>query len=236
MLKNSARWLVFFVFVCLLTSCSTIPKTSSIPAAFPAGLSLPAPNTSSQVSLEETLYQRRSIRDYQNQGLTLSEVAQLMWAAQGKTVEWGGRTAPSAGGLFPLDIYVFSGQVEGLAQGIYRYVAERHELVKIKEGDFREQLYSAALKQNPVKNAAIDILVTAVYARTTVKYGERGVRYAWLEAGHAAQNICLEVTALDLGAVTIGAFDDEQVARAAGLASGETPLYIIPVGRMDNGR
>jgi SagB-type dehydrogenase family enzyme len=236
MMPKLACWMVFFLFAGLLSSCKSGPATPSVPASVAAGISLPAPVTSGRVSLEETLYQRRSIRDYQKENLTLVEVAQLLWAAQGKTVDWGGRTAPSAGGLFPLEVYVFSGQVDELAPGVYRYITEKHELVKIKDGDLRVALGAAALGQNPVKNAAIDILVTAAYARTTVKYAERGVRYACLEAGHAAQNICLEVTALGLGAVTIGAFDDGQVAKVAGLPGAETPLYVIPVGRIEKDR
>jgi SagB-type dehydrogenase family enzyme len=226
-------WLMVLLFPAwLLNSCSSVPSVLISPSPSPAVLALPAPNTGdARLSLEQTLYQRRSIRDYQNEDLTLAEVAQLLWAAQGKTAEWGGRTAPSAGGLFPLDVYVIVGRVTGLTPGEYRYISDKHELVKITDGDLRVPLSAAALGQNPVKNAAIDILVTAVNARVTVKYAERGVRYACLEAGHAAQNICLEVTALGLGAVPIGAFDDEKIKHVAGLSAEQTPLYIIPVGR-----
>ncbi len=98
-------------------------------------------------------------------------------------------------------------------------------------GDKRSELTIAALGQSWVKDAATDIVVTAVYERTTSKYGERGVRYVHMEAGHAAQNLCLQAAALDLGLVTVGAFRDDQVKDTLGLPEDEQPLYIIPIGR-----
>jgi len=192
---------------------------------------LPEPRLKSAVSLEETLLQRRSAREYADEALTLEEVSQLLWAAQGVTAEWGGRTAPSAGALYPLETYLVVGNVENLAPGVYKYKPERHELVKVKDDDVREELAKASLGQSWVKEGAIDIVIAAVYERTTRKYGDRGVRYVHMEAGHAAQNICLQATALDLGIVTVGAFHDEQVKNILGMARDETPLYVIPVGR-----
>jgi SagB-type dehydrogenase family enzyme len=192
---------------------------------------LPEPRLKSAVSLEETLLQRRSAREYADEALTLEEISQLLWAAQGVTAEWGGRTAPSAGALYPLETYLVVGNVENLAPGVYKYKPERHELVKVKDDDVREELAKASLGQSWVKEGAIDIVIAAVYERTTRKYGDRGVRYVHMEAGHAAQNICLQATALDLGIVTVGAFHDEQVKNILGMARDETPLYVIPVGR-----
>jgi SagB-type dehydrogenase family enzyme len=194
-------------------------------------ITLPAPKLSSEVSLEEALHQRRSIRDYSDEALTLAEVSQLVWAAQGVTAEWGGRTAPSAGALYPLDVYLIAGNVDELAPGIYKYRPDGHALVQLGDEDVRVELAEAALGQTWVKNSAIDIVISAVYERTTTKYGDRGVRYVHMEAGHAAQNICLQATALGLGVVTVGAFDDDQVKDVVGMLQDEFPLYVIPVGR-----
>lgn len=192
---------------------------------------LPQPRFNSSVSLEETLLYRRSIREYANEALTLEEVSQLLWAAQGVTTEWGGRTAPSAGALYPLEVYMAVGNVENLAPGVYKYNPERHELTRLSNTDVREELAEGSLGQTSVKEGAIDIVIAAVYERTTKKYGDRGVRYVHIEAGHAAQNICLQAIALDLGLVTVGAFYDEQVKEIIGMPENETPLYVIPVGR-----
>ena len=182
-------------------------------------------------SLEELLRQRRSVRDYTEEPLTQDEVLKLLWAAQGKTRPWGGRTAPSAGALYPLEIYLVAGNVENLAPGVYKYEPAEGKLTHIKDGDVRASLAVASLGQDCVKTGAIDIVIAAVYARTTGKYGSRGERYVHIEVGHAAQNICLQATALGLGLVTVGAFQDELVKVTVGMAANETPLYVIPVGR-----
>ncbi len=192
---------------------------------------LPEPSYDSNVSVEEALMKRRSVRDYTGEPLTLSEVSQLLWAAQGITDAKGFRTAPSAGALYPLEVYVVVGDVQNLAQGVYRYEPEQHELVKTMDGDRRAQLAGAALGQAWIKKGAIVIVFTAIYERTTQKYGNRGIRYVHIEAGHAAQNLCLQATALDLGTVTVGAFHDDQVKESLNLSGDKQPLYILPVGR-----
>jgi len=154
-----------------------------------------------------------------------------MWAAQGITAKWGGRTAPSAGALYPLEVYLVVGNVDGLAPGIYKYKSEGHELVKARSEDVREELAEASLSQAWIREGAIDIVIAAVYERTTKKYGERGVRYVHMEAGHCAQNIYLQATALNLGMVTVGAFYDDQVKSILDMPDNEVPLYVIPVGR-----
>jgi len=207
-------------------SCRSAQK----PAA-QATISLPAPQRSGAVSVEETLLKRRSIRQYKNQPLSLAEVAQLLWAAQGVTDPTGFRTAPSAGALYPLELYVVVGDVQDLGPGVYRYQPDEHQLVKIMEGDKRAELAEAALGQGFVGEGAIVIVFTAVYERTTGKYGDRGIQYVHMEVGHAAQNLCLQATAMDLGAVTVGAFYDEEVAQVLDLPGDEQPLYILPVGR-----
>jgi SagB-type dehydrogenase family enzyme len=161
----------------------------------------------------------------------MEEASQLLWAAQGMSDSRGFRTAPSAGALYPLEVYLVVGNVQGLAQGVYHYVPGNHQLVKVADGDKRHQLAGAALGQRPVSDGAVSIVFTAVYSRTTGKYGERGIRYVHIEVGHAGQNVCLQATALSLGAVTIGAFSDELVAASLHIPQEEKPLYIIPIGR-----
>ena len=219
----------------ILSGCagaqSTAPPTATPEIVTGTVITLPAPRLSSEVSLEETLHQRRSVRDYSNEPLTLAEVSQLLWAAEGVTAEWGGRTAPSAGALYPLEVYVIAGNVDKLAPGVYKYRPDGHALVQLGDEDVRVELAEAALDQTWVEDGAIDIVISAVYERTTTKYGDRGVRYVHMEAGHAAQNICLQATALGLGVVTVGAFDDDQVKDVVGMLENEFPLYVIPVGR-----
>ncbi len=193
-------------------------------------ISLPEPEHDSDTSLEQALLNRRSVRSFSGEAITLQQLSQLLWAGQGITDPSGKRTAPSAGGLYPLKLYVVAGSVEGLTAGIYEYEPEIHALKKIKDGDQRQSLSEVALNQKWVGQGAIDIVITAIYEITTVKYGERGVRYVHMEAGHAAQNICLEAVALKLGAVTVGAFDDTGVQEVLGLPEDEIPLYIIPAG------
>lgn len=206
------------------------PTTMPTPTS-EVSMQLPEPRFTSNVSLEETLLHRRSIRAYTDKALTLEEVSQLLWAAQGITAEWGGRTAPSAGALYPLEVYVAVGNVDKLSPGVYKYNSQKHELMKLGDTDVREKLAEASLGQTSVREGAIDIVITAVYERTTRKYGDRGVRYVHIEAGHAAQNICLQATALALGVVIIGAFYDEEVKDIMGTSANEIPLYVIPIGR-----
>ena len=194
-------------------------------------IKLPEPSYTGNTSVETALSKRRSIRDYSGENLTLDEVSQLLWAAQGITAPWGGRTAPSAGALYPLELYVVVGDVEGIDKGVYKYSREEHELEKVKEGDIRAELADAAGGQECVRDAAIDIVFTAVYERTTRKYGERGIRYVHMEAGHAAQNVYLQAVSLDLGTVVIGAFMDDRVKELVNAGEQEKTLYIMPVGR-----
>ncbi len=229
-------WLMVTVIVLFaLPACAApAPTPATIPVSPPeqeAAIRLPEPQYDSDASLEQSILQRRSTRDYTGEPLTLQEVSQLLWAAQGITDIQGFRAAPSAGALYPLEVYVVAGNVEDLTPGIYKYEPEGHELTILIAGDKRDELSEAALAQPWVKEGALVIVFTGVYKRTTVKYGERGVRYVHMEAGHAAQNLCLQTTAMGLGAVTVGAFHDERVAELLNLPEDEQPLYLIPVGR-----
>ena len=224
--------------IVLLTFCGCA-KPAAVPMPTPPQqakvINLPEPRYDSDVSIEQSLLNRRSIRSYTGEPLTLQEVSQLLWAAQGITDPRGFRTAPSAGALYPLELYLVVGDVDDLTSGVYRYEPDGHQLARIIDGDKRAELADAALAQPWVKEGAISIVFTAVYERTTIKYGERGIRYVQMEAGHAAQNLCLQATAMGLGVVTVGAFNDEEVTKLLNLPEDEQPLYIIPVGRPTGG-
>jgi len=194
-------------------------------------IKLPEPKFDSSTSIEEALLKRRSVRVFKEGPVMLADLSQLLWAGQGTTDVRGLRTAPSAGALYPLELYVVAGSVSGLSQGLYNYIPERHELSGISEGDSRGDFCNASLGQSSVRRAAAVLVLSAVYQRVTAKYGERGIRYVHMEAGHAAQNICLQAVHLRLGTVVIGAFQDKEVQQLLKMGAGESPLYIIPVGK-----
>ena len=193
-------------------------------------IELAKPRTESSVSLEAALQQRRSIRSFQEKPVSLTAVSQLLWAAQGVTHRSGLRTAPSAGALYPLEVYVVAGNVEGLAAGVYHYRPLQHVLVNITAGDHRQALSRDALWQSAISNAPICFVIASIPGRTAGKYGDRGMRYVYMEAGHAAQNLCLQAVALELGSVVIGAFSDREVGNMLQLGKEGVPIYIIPVG------
>ncbi|MFN3804305.1 MAG: SagB/ThcOx family dehydrogenase [Pyrobaculum sp.] len=200
---------------------------------------LPYPKLKGVVSVEEALANRRSIREYRDEPLTLEELGQLLWAAYGiSEITHGLRTAPSAGAQYPLEVYVVVKEEgvktgEGyLTPGVYHYSPHTHSLSLIKTGDFGKELYHAALEQEWVLTAPVLIVFTAVYQRTVRRYGERGrVRYVPMDLGHAGQNVYLQATALGLGTVAVGAFYDDKVREILSLPEREVPLYIMPVGR-----
>jgi SagB-type dehydrogenase family enzyme len=194
-------------------------------------LRLPPPRFEGPLSVEQTLLARRSLRTFSRDPLTVDDLTQLLWATQGITHSSGYRTAPSAGALYPLELDTVVGQVVGLPAGVYRYRGRDHALERRHARDLRPELCAAALQQRPIERAPLTFLLTAVYARMTAKYGSRGVRYVDMEAGHAAQNLCLQAVALDLKSVVIGAFHDGEVKRIAMLPPEEDPLYLVPVGK-----
>ncbi len=192
-------------------------------------MKLPAVRLESNVSVEEALNTRRSVRQYKKEPLTIQEVSQLLWAAQGKTAGWGGKTAPSAGAIYPLTIYLAVGEVKELAPGVYRYLSDNHELEKVLSKDVRKELTEAAWNQEYIQNAPVSIIVAADYEKMIRRYGKRGVRYVDNEVGHVGQNVQLQGEALKLGSVIIGAFEDSLVRSILGIR--EEPVYIIPVGK-----
>jgi SagB-type dehydrogenase family enzyme len=206
---------------------STAEKAITVPPPTAEGAitPLPPPVLEGETSLEETLARRRSVREFDDTPLTAAELGQLLWAAQGLNSKRGFRTAPSAGALYPLEMYLVT------AEGVFHYEPQEHQLSAVRGDDPRPALHEAALSQEAVLRAPAVFVVTAVYARTEQKYGAvRSPRYVHLEAGHAAQNLLLEAVALGLGAVPIGAFHDDQVQEALGLPPDHEPLYLIPAG------
>lgn len=194
-------------------------------------VALPKPKIRAGATLEYALATRRARRTFSDEPIALAQLAQLLWAAQGVTGDYDLRTAPSAGALHPLRLYVVAGRVAGLPVGIYRYRSATHDLEPVAAGDGRAELIAATSSQECLGEGAVDLVIAADPRPTTAKYGERGLRYLYLEAGHVSQNVYLQATALGLAVTSVGAFDDEAMARAAHLAAGEIPVYAMPVGR-----
>jgi SagB-type dehydrogenase family enzyme len=194
-------------------------------------IALPAPRVAGEVSVEQALAQRRSLRRFAHTPLSLPAVSQLLWAAQGITHPDGLRTAPSAGALYPLEVYLVAGAVTGIDPGVYRYEPERHRLVPGLEGDVRVGVARAALGQDWISEAPAILVLGAVYERTARKYRERTARYVHIESGHAAQNVYLQAEALGLGTTIVGAFHDDDLSLVVGMSGRVKPLALLPVGR-----
>lgn len=202
-------------------------------------IKLPEPKLKSSVSVEETMLNRRSVRDFKSDELSIEQISQILWAAYGITKEMtspskvrgGLKTAPSAGALYPLEIYVVVGKVNGLEKGIYKFLPEGHSIMKMYDQDVRKELAEAALNQEFIKQAPISLFYSAVYSRTTSKYRQRGRdRYVCMDLGHSAENVCLQVVAMGLGTCAIGAFEDRMVRNVIMIPDEEEPLYIMPIG------
>ncbi len=188
-------------------------------------INLPKPRLKGNVSVEEAIQKRRSVRNYSSKEVSLEDISQLLWASQGITDERSGhRASPSAGALYPLEIYLVK------SDGIFHYVPKKNILEVISNKNVKRDLAEACHGQTYIEEAGIDIVICAVYERITSKYGERGISYANIEAGHAAQNVFLQAAALGLSSVPIGAFTDIEVSKILSLPKDTKPLYILPVG------
>ncbi|HEY3361051.1 MAG TPA: SagB/ThcOx family dehydrogenase [Methanosarcina sp.] len=196
----------------------------------PMKIKLSRLEASGRSRIEEIIAKRRSVRIYKDKKLSESLISRFLWAAQGISSEDGLRTSPSAGALYPLEIHVVTGESTELEPGVYRYIPEDYILVQEISGDIREKLSKAALSQSMIRNAPVSFVISAVYSRITGKYGNRGLRYTHMEAGHSAQNISLLGVELGIGTCTIGAFEDEEVKNVLKLPPNEEPLYILPLG------
>jgi SagB-type dehydrogenase family enzyme len=222
------RVLVGIILVGLVGSCggerAGIDMSRSEQRRVIEQVDLPPPVRSGGAPLTDALSERRSIREYSGEQVDLDAISQLLWAAQGITSEEGQRAAPSAGALYPLELYVV------MATGLHHFAPAHHQLEVLGRKDLRGALSQAALSQSAVADAPVVFVITGVCARTEEKYGDRAERYVVLEAGHAAQNVLLQATASGLAAVPIGAFHDDDVQHVLGLPPDHEPLYLIPVG------
>ncbi len=188
-------------------------------------ITLPKPILQKNLYLDQALQQRRSVRRFKKTPLTLAQLSQLLWAAQGITNrKHGFRTAPSAGALYPLELFIVK------KDGVWHYNIRQHSLRLLLNKDIRRTLQNAAYNQKQISEAPVDLVITAIFKRETKKYGNRGIMFSYIEAGHAAQNFLLEATALGLGTVPIGGFNNEPIRKALGLQKNVEPIYIIPVG------
>jgi len=189
-----------------------------------AQVELPRPKLKGELTVEEAIARRRSVRDFEAGPLGLSQMGQLLWSAAGLTSKHGQRAAPSAGARYPLELYL------ACEQGLFHYDVKGHTLIKVRAGDLRAALAAAAHGQSFIAAAPISLVFTAIYERTTSRYGERGIRYVHMDVGHAAENVHLQAVALGLASVPVGAFDDEAVAAVLRFPADQKPIYIIPVG------
>ena len=197
-------------------------------------IDLPSPRFEGSLSLERALFERESVRSFAETAISREELGQLLWAGNGMQVDaisGPTRTAPSAGGLYPQELFVFAGNVEGLAPGVYRYEADAHALIGIIDGDRRGELARASLNQRFIADAPATIIVGGVVERTRAKYGKRGAeRYVYMDAAASAENIFLQATSLGLATLTVGAFDDTQVSELIDSEIEAQPLFIMPIG------
>ena len=226
--SEKCEWLKFLLLISLFTGMTGSSNGSELQ------VKLPRPKKSGTMSVEEAISGRKSVRSYHDSQLTLKEVSQLLWACGGKLsdgVTSATGTYPSAGGVYPMEMYVVAGEVESLDPGIYKYVSDDHILEMLAAGDFRQTLAQTAVGQRFVREAPMSVILAARIKKTERVYGkERGTRYVHMEAGHAAQNVYLQAEALGLATVAVGAFIDEGVVKLLKI-EGVAPLYIMPVGR-----
>jgi SagB-type dehydrogenase family enzyme len=220
---TTSRWLALIVV-------AAFAENAAAGEAAPA-IALPEPRLEGTISVERALAERRSVREFAEGPLPLGDVSQLLWAAQGITHERGLRTAPSAGALYPLEVYLVAGAVSSIPPGTYRYDPQRHRLLPLSRRDVRRQLAAAALEQDFVAKAPAILVLAAVYERTARKYAGRAPRYTHMEMGHAAQNVYLQSVALGLGTCMVGAFRDEQLKQVLELPEEVEPLGVMPIGK-----
>lgn len=216
------------IAVAMLSSCS---PGRPAPTSSPPGprVALPRHTIPDDARLADLLNARHSTREYRPEAISVDQLAALLWAGYGVQSD-GGRTVPSAGGLYPMSLYVLAGDVTDLVAGIYRYDPDANELQRHRDGDQRAGLMSVALDQESIAAAPLVIIVAGAPDRLRDRYGDRAERFALLEAGHVGQNLALAAEGLDLGMVTIGAFDDAGVKRILDLPPAEQAYYLVPVG------
>lgn len=229
MTDESPKWTRREVATGALALAGAMPAFES--ATEPGAVTLPRPLVTGGMPVNAAIAARRSRRRWSGGSLTLAEVSQLLWAAQGVTSGDGYRAAPSAGALYPLELDLASARVDGLPAGLYRYRPRAHRLDRRRDGDLRSALAHAAHGQGWMADAAAVLVISGVRRRTAARYGARAERYVAIEVGHAAHGVYLQATALDLGTTIVGAFDDERLAAALELTEEERPWALLPIGR-----
>jgi SagB-type dehydrogenase family enzyme len=209
-----------------LAGCATrAPRwATEAQARFQPPTALPAPVTDGPVSLQRAIAQRRSRRAFRPDPLPLPTLGQLLWAGQGITGADGRRAAPSAGALYPIELYAVT------PSAVLHYLPSGHRIEQRAAADLRPQLRTSAFGQEHVAAAPVVLVVAAQADRTRRKYGTRASAFVDLEAGHVAQNILLTATALGLAAVPVGSIDGARCVTTLGLPPDESVLYLIPIG------
>jgi len=196
-------------------------------------LKLPAP-ADTDMNLETIIRLRKSVRSFSDKGLNLKHLARILLTADGLTQKRSGihrRSAPSGGALYPVEIYVIAHNVASLKPGLYHFQVSDSSLELIREGDFRKKIHEAANNQNAVGDSPVTLIITSRFDRITQKYADRGYRYAYIEAGAICQNIYLQVTALKMGTVAVGAFNDDATNELIEIdGEHEAALLIMPIG------
>jgi len=187
-------------------------------------VNLPKPNLDGSMSLERAVAARRSRRSFLSKALTLEQIGQLVWTAQGQAAKSRYRTVPSAGATYPLELFVVT------EEGLFHYLLAKHALEKLADQDLRSTLAAAAWGQEFIEAAPLTLVFAAEFVRTTGRYGQRGIRYVYMEAGHAAQNVHLQAESLGLGSVAVGAFNDASVSKVLSLPKHLEPIYMVVVG------
>jgi SagB-type dehydrogenase family enzyme len=244
-IKGNLILFLTLIFIHLICFAQNKENNSAMQIQSDNFYKLPLPSHEGKVSVEKALNNRRSIRKYSEDSLSISDLSQILWAAQGithkiaetpstgRSEQWRGglRTAPSAGALYPIELYIALGKVKGLSQGLYKYNPQQHKIIKVLDGDKRVDISNAALKQECIRSGAVSIIICGNYKRTSVKYGKRAERYVQIESGAVCQNIYLQSYALDLGTVFVGAFKDDSLKTTLKIPEDEYPLGIMPIGK-----
>lgn len=226
MIRRSALRAAIVATTVLLSGCvARAPaEMTDARARFTTEIALPPPDTRGSMTLDDAIGRRRSVRAFRDDPLPVDVIGQLLWAAQGITDASGKRAAPSAGALYPLELYVV------MPDRVLHYLPAGHRVEVRIGGDHRPALQQAALDQAAVGTAPVVFVVAAVPARTRVKYGDQAASFIDREAGHATENLLLEATSRGLGAVPIGGIDPAAVASELALPLDEVVLGLVPVG------
>jgi SagB-type dehydrogenase family enzyme len=214
------------VFISFISNHSSAAETTKrVKYTGARTIQLPAPTISGTVNLEEAIGKRRSVRQFADKPINFVQMGQLAWAGQGVTdKESNLRAAPSAGALYPIDLYFVT------YDGTFVYHPENHSLVQTQQGDNRKKLSAAADNQQAVAEASCDIVIAGSVKKLSAKYGSKASRFMLLEAGHISENILLEAAAMGLASLPVGDFEIKNVARACELTSDQEPLLIVSIG------